>query len=142
MGAVRRWLGDFTVVTSVCIRPSHHPEKQPSLGRVSSREAPALASLATTPTVRLPSSLRLTDAAEPWIVGGEPEDGRPKRWGFAGIIAVTLLGAAFRLAFPTAIVRKPQDQIRLIIAPQPHPRCSAEWTNMQDRALKYGLRRE
>lgn len=66
----------------------------------------------------------------------------PRDGGWQGSSLSHYLGAAFRLAFPTAIVRKPQDQIRLIIAPQPRPRCSAEWTNMQDRALKYGLRKE
>lgn len=64
------------------------------------REPSALVFLVTTPTVRLSSRLRLTDAAERWIVGGEPKDEHPKRWGWTRIIAVTLLGAPLDLLFP------------------------------------------
>lgn len=64
------------------------------------REPSALFFLVTTPTVRLSPRLRLTDAGERWIVGGEPKGEHPKRWRRTRIIAVTLLGASLDLLFP------------------------------------------
>src|SRR4051812_47403643 len=46
--------------------------------------------------------------------------------------------AQLRLAFPTTIPQ-PQDRIRLVLAPQPQPRCSVEWTNAQDESTQIRL---